>query len=300
MPADVTLSSLIHAHNTATSAQRDMMSNTIASGSNVTSGHVVNKAGSEEGSPADHTILPITHTRRRNTLRHHAGVNKEYALNHTRLRKGHPTCKENIHRGRNLSTVSPSSVTPGAQRRFRGPGKKKKSPPPDFGNPRYSEIEESLRRHIFEYDGLHGLQDLWKMVNAFRSESTEQVYNMPSDSWIRRLQCRIEFCDALERKGESWLIRATIERRFYMVQLVAEYRKAKEESQASASSDEVAQIFTRDLFPGKDYKDVKSTWDYYLSLGTPLLEAVERYGYGVLLFPLRKATTKRFSLSFPP
>lgn len=286
MPATLT-SSLARTHTDAANAEQPESSRTP--------GYVTNEDDPAEGPQSDYASLPITGTRCQSILRDHAGSRAEALLADTRSCKRGKR-KRNIHWGENSSTGSLSLAAPATQRRFRGPGKKEKSAPPDFGVSRFSEIGETLRRQIFEYNGLHGLQDLWKMVNAFRSSTTEQVYRRPSDSFIQQLQRGIEFCDALEKKGESLLVRAMVERRFYMVQLIAEYRKAKKEKEAVAGFDNVDEAFKRDLFPGKDSEHVRSTWDYYLRRGRPLLAAVERYGYGVLLFPLRRVTNKRFAL----
>lgn len=295
-PAPIT-SSLTRIHNDAASVQHDLKPNTVMSESSRTTGCVTNEDEPSEGPQTDQSSSPITGTQRQSTLVGHAG----------RRAGSHTACtgpcergkrKRGIHRGENSLTGSLPLVTPATQRRFRGPGKKKKTTPPDFDIPRFSKIREALRRQIFEYNGLHSLQDLWKMVNAFRSRTAEQVCREPSDSLVGQLQRGIEFCDVLEKKDESLLIRAMVERRFYMVQLIAEYRKAKQEKEAGAGFDNVDEAFKRDLFPGKDAENVRSTWDYYLRCGRPLFAAVERYGYGVLLFPLRKVTNKRFAL--PP
>ncbi|KAK3177470.1 hypothetical protein K4F52_009761 [Lecanicillium sp. MT-2017a] len=182
---------------------------------------------------------------------------------------------------------------PSIKCKFRGRGKKQKTPAPDFNDRRFTRINETLRREISVATPLQGLQSAWRLANALATKAIPQININPSDSRIKQLQCRIEYCDELRVKGNSLSTRAVIEQRFYMVQLMAEYRKAK---QAGTAADDVAAAFQEELFPDKEQRHRRSTWDYYSRVGVTLLNAVERYGYGVLLYPLGKVTKKSLHL----
>ncbi|KAJ3499707.1 hypothetical protein NLG97_g102 [Lecanicillium saksenae] len=157
---------------------------------------------------------------------------------------------------------------------------------------RYSRIPEQLRQEISEYSVLQGLQDAWRMVDAFRFHIAGEVRIDPHKPRIEELQRRIDYCDDLERRGCSLSVRAFIERRFHMVNVIAEYRKAVEAKGKGSRCDNIAETFQAILFPNKDARERRTSWDYFRRVANRLFEAVGRYGYGVLVFPLRNATCK--------
>jgi hypothetical protein len=177
--------------------------------------------------------------------------------------------------------------------RRRGPGRKPKEKPPEFEEPRFSAIFERLRLEVCRPKNLNTLQDAWKLYNAFQLQRVELPSVLPG-SKVRQLQCRIEFCDALEKKGDGTAIRARVQRRFELAHLAAEYRKAKEEVQNGGRSDNVNETFKRELFPERDPTERCTIWEYYRQVGEPLLQMVERYGYGALVYPGLNITEKRF------
>ncbi|OAR02893.1 hypothetical protein LLEC1_07535 [Akanthomyces lecanii] len=157
---------------------------------------------------------------------------------------------------------------------------------------RYSKVPEQLRQEVSEYSILQGLQDAWRMVDAFRCHIAGEVRIDPHKPRIEELQRRIDYCDDLERRGCSLSVRAFIERRFHMVNVMAEYRKAVEAKGKGSRCDNIAETFQAILFPNKDARERRTSWDYFRRVANRLFEAVARYGYGVLVFPLRNATCK--------
>ncbi|KAF1738514.1 hypothetical protein CRV24_000440 [Beauveria bassiana] len=189
---------------------------------------------------------------------------------------------------RQISTQASTVVT---SRRFRGPGRKQKPSAPDFDDERFNNILEQLRREIAEYTLANGLQDAWRVVDALRWPNPEAVKLDESISRIRHLQCQIQRCDIPDAKDNSLPTLLTIQQRFYMVQLMAEYQKAVEEKH---KGDKFGAIkwFQREIYPDQNSKQRQKSWDYFRRTAEPLFEAVRRYGYGVLIFPLRNVTMK--------
>ena len=180
-----------------------------------------------------------------------------------------------------------------AKPKVRGPGRKQKTPVPDFNEERFANIFEPLRREISEYTLVNGLQDAWRVVDALRWPDPEAAKLDKSLSRVQRLQWQLQHCDTLETKDYSLPTLTVIQRRFYMVQLMAEYRNAtKEEHKGDGSG--VVKTFQREMFPELDSQQRQKRWDYFNRTAEPLFQAVQRYGYGVLIFPLRNVTMKRY------
>ncbi|PQK15637.1 hypothetical protein BB8028_0005g11490 [Beauveria bassiana] len=116
-----------------------------------------------------------------------------------------------------------------AKPKVRGPGRKQKPPVPDFNDERFANIFEPLRREISEYTLVNGLQDAWRVVDALRWPDPEAAQLDKSLSRVQRLQWQLQRCDTLETKDYSLPTLMVIQRRFYMVQLMAEYRNATRE-----------------------------------------------------------------------
>ncbi|KAJ3498564.1 hypothetical protein NLG97_g1026 [Lecanicillium saksenae] len=189
---------------------------------------------------------------------------------------------------RQLSTQASTVET---SRRFRGPGRKQKPSAPDFNDERFNNILEQLRREIAEYTVANGLQDAWRVVDALRWPNPEAAKLNESISRIRNLQCQIQRCDISDPKDNSLPTLSTIQQRLYMVQLMAEYQKAVEEKH---EGDKFGALkwFQKEIYPDKNSKQRQKSWDYFRRTAEPLFEAVRRYGYGVLIFPLRNVTRK--------
>ncbi|EJP62012.1 uncharacterized protein BBA_09060 [Beauveria bassiana ARSEF 2860] len=187
--------------------------------------------------------------------------------------------------------ISTQASTVETSRRFRGPGRKQKPSAPDFNDERFNNILEQLRREIAEYTLANGLQDAWRVVDALRWPNPEAVKLDESISRIRHLQCQIQRCDIPDAKDNSLPTLLTIQQRFYMVQLMAEYQKALEEKH---KGDKFGALkwFQREVYPDQNSKQRQKSWDYFRRTAEPLFEAVRRYGYGVLIFPLRNVTMK--------
>lgn len=191
--------------------------------------------------------------------------------------------------------TSPSSSS-GPPRRFRGPGKKRKAIVPYFEDSRFLNIKEPLRLQVTEYTELKGMQDALKLVEAFELQTVEGVQPKPSDPLVRKLKCRLDECDKLERKGHSLAIRAQVERYFNMVQVIAEFHRRKSEKADGETDDDIVREFKKELFPEQTPKKAQAAWDYFYRVARVLFETVQRYGYGVLVFPLYGVTKKRFVL----
>lgn len=192
------------------------------------------------------------------------------------------------------SQAGESSIsTESAQQKLHDPELKKQGTAPDFNNPKFATIKQPLRRQIYTCRGLDCLRDCWIMLDAFRSHTIEQVQCTPLEPRIRQLKYRMKSCDALEKKNCALDVKAHIGRRFCLVQLIAEYYKKKGEAEMNNNSSSVDEEFKRELFPHKNSKQAESSWNYCRREGEVLLAAVHRFGYGVLVFPLRKATRRR-------
>ncbi|EJP61009.1 transposase-like protein [Beauveria bassiana ARSEF 2860] len=153
-------------------------------------------------------------------------------------------------------------------------------------------IFEPLRREISEYTLVNGLQDAWRVVDALRWPDPDVAKLDKSLSRVQRLQWQLQRCDTLEIKDYSLPTLTVIQRRFYMVQLMAEYRNATREVHNGDGSG-VIETFAREMFPELGSQQRQKRWDYFQQTAEPLFQAVERYGYGVLIFPLRNVTMKR-------
>ncbi|KAJ3498304.1 hypothetical protein NLG97_g1230 [Lecanicillium saksenae] len=149
--------------------------------------------------------------------------------------------------------LSTQASTVETSRRFRGPGRKQKPSAPDFNDERFNNILEQLRREIAEYTVANGLQDAWRVVDALRWPNPEAAKLNESISRIRNLQ--------LEEKHEGDKFGAL-------------------------------KWFQKEIYPDKNSKQRQQSWDYFRRTAEPLFEAVRRYGYGVLIFPLRNVTRK--------
>ena len=99
----------------------------------------------------------------------------------------------------------------------------------------------------------------------------------------------------MEKQGNGLMIRATIERRFYEVQLMAEYRKQILKAENAA---QVTRKFKEEMFAEQTPNKKSASWDYFIRTATPVFEAVQRYGYGTLIFPLSNVNKKRFVNQF--
>lgn len=179
-------------------------------------------------------------------------------------------------------------------RKFRGPGKKKKAIVPYFEEPRFLNVKEPLRLQVIEYTELKGIQDALKLVEAFECQTVEGVQPEPSASLVRKLKCRLDECDKLEARGYSLAVRAQVERYFNMIQVIAEFFRRKKEKVEGETDDDIVREFKKELFPEQIPKQAQSSWDYFYRVGKVLFAAVQRYGYGVLVFPLYGVTKKRF------
>lgn len=137
------------------------------------------------------------------------------------------------------------------QRRHRGAGKKPKRQPPDVSESRFLAIPGSLRSEISEYTKLAALQSCWKLVHSFPGSQDAETQIMPTGTRIVDLHNQIIVCEKLERGGEGFCIRAKVQRRFFMVQLMAEYLEAKKEKHRGTRDDDVEKTFQTQLFPRK-------------------------------------------------
>lgn len=131
------------------------------------------------------------------------------------------------------------------------------------------------------------------MVDALRWPDPEAAKLDKSLSRVQRLQWQLQHCDTLETKDYSLPTLTVIQRRFYMVQLMAEYRNATREEHNGDGSG-VIKTFQREMFPELGSQQRQKRWDYFNRTAEPLFQAVQRYGYGVLIFPLRNVTMKRY------
>ncbi|OAQ69258.1 hypothetical protein VFPPC_12451 [Pochonia chlamydosporia 170] len=185
------------------------------------------------------------------------------------------------------SSVDVSQLSPPPlQRRLPDPGKRRKETAPVFGIQKFLKIEESLRLKVFKHAELDGLQDAWKLVDAFRSQPIEQVPPIPSYSPVKRLKCSLYYVS--EKKSSSLMVRAQIWRRFNMVQVIAEYRRQEKEKENKKRTESIVEDFKRELFPGESPAEAESSWDCFRREGDVLFEAVQRYGYGALVIPLQR------------
>lgn len=209
-------------------------------------------------------------------------------------RKRQRTNERETNEKEDASLHDSRSCTPHHQRRSRGRERKKTETGPNLEYRGFLEIEESLHLQVFKYAESDGLQDAWNLVDAFRSQSIEEVQLSPSGSRVKRLKCYLDFCDALEAKGSSLTIRAQVGRRFHMVQTIAELRRRKKRKRKGETITSIVTEFKQELFPGKSPTEAQSSWDYFCRVGNVLLKSVERYGYGVLVFPLCGASNRRF------
>lgn len=164
-------------------------------------------------------------------------------------------------------------------------------PVPDFNEERFANIFEPLRREISEYTLVNGLQDAWRVVDVLRWPDPEGAKLDKSLSRVQRLQWQFQRCDTLETKDYSLPTLAVIQRRFYMVQLMVEYLNAIREGHKGSGA---IKTFQREMFPGLGSQQRQKRWDYFNRTAEPLFQAVQRYGYGVLIFPLRNVTMKRY------
>lgn len=188
---------------------------------------------------------------------------------------------------------SPSS-TPPRKRQYRGAGKKKQPPAPDFGEPRYRKLGDSLRQEVSKSLTVECVRHIMELLSAFQVMVAQQVTPPFPTSDIKQVQLRIQFCDQLEQRSDGVRLRARIQRYFELVVLADLFRKAKQAKAMGARSDNITQTFIKDLFPGSDPKTKRSTWTYYKRVGEALLHLVERFGWGVLLFPGINVIGKRF------
>ncbi|PQK15639.1 hypothetical protein BB8028_0005g11510 [Beauveria bassiana] len=190
-------------------------------------------------------------------------------------------------RGQTSTRAPPAKAKP----KVRGPGRKQKTLVPDFNEERFANIFEPLRREISEYTLVNGLQDAWRVVDALRWPDPEAANLDKSLSRVQRLQWQFQHCDTLDTKDYSLPTLTVIQRRFYMVQLMAEYRNATREEHNGDGSG-VIKTFQREMFPELGSQQRQKRWDYFNRTAEPLFQAVQRYGYGVLIFPLRNVTMK--------
>lgn len=192
----------------------------------------------------------------------------------------------------NTTTPPPSTATT-KKRRCRGPGKAKKAPGPVFNEPGFASLDESIRSAVFSFKTHEAVLDCKVLVEAFGTEVPVRAALNPADSRVKQLHTCLEHCNALEAAGNCMRTRAAVEWRFYLVELIAEYRRAKAKTKGSRCDES----FRKELYPKKEANQAKSAWDYDYRVGEVLLQAVERYGYGVLMFPLHRLTKKRLEIA---
>ncbi|KAF5131526.1 hypothetical protein E5D57_007881 [Metarhizium anisopliae] len=60
-------------------------------------------------------------------------------------------------------------------------------------------VKEPLRLQVTGYTELKGIQDALKLVEAFEAQTVEEVQPRPSVPLVRKLKCRLDECDKLER-----------------------------------------------------------------------------------------------------
>ena len=186
-------------------------------------------------------------------------------------------------------TPTPES-TPTPQKRTRGPGKKRKRGAPAC-EARFRHIHEEPRQEASNPLEVHMVLDTCKLYQAFEPQFFEDVPNDAEGSVVGKIRQRIMFCHTLKRRGSSMVIRAIVQERFELVILAYEFRKATAHVSRMVSR-KVRRDFIAELFPGKNPEETQ--WDYYWQVGFPLLRLVERYGWGVLVFPTLNMTKKRF------
>ncbi|OAQ58995.2 hypothetical protein VFPPC_11490 [Pochonia chlamydosporia 170] len=204
-----------------------------------------------------------------------------------RRRVSQDDADENKH----LQANPPPSSTSSAQNTFQKGGKTRQLPAPNFGNRKFSMIQETLRSQVHTYKGLEGLRDSWKTVDAFRLRAVEQLLMKSSDSRIvQERYWQEELRHALRKKSSSLSVRALVVRRFNMVRMIAQYHERQRVNGGGDGSSDIKEEFKKELFPGKTPKQAESDWYSYHLEAEVLLAAVRRYGYGVLIFPLRKVT----------
>ena len=190
---------------------------------------------------------------------------------------------------RRISIQVPAAKTGGT---FRGPGRKEKTPAPDFNDERFTNISEQLRREIANYNLTKGFQDAWKVGDGLRGLHLGTAKVDTSLSRVQALQHEIQHCDLPDAKYYGLPTLSTIKQRFHMVQLMAEYQKAAAANHKGDKSG-ILKTFQRKIYAEQSSEQRRKSWDYFNRTAWPLFKAVERYGYGVLIFPLHNVTMKR-------
>lgn len=160
----------------------------------------------------------------------------------------------------------------------------------------FSSLDESIRRQVYNFTPRDALHECKIFIDAFHTETIVTVDISTVHSRLKQLHACMEHCNALEAVGNGMRIRAVVEWRFYLVQLIVEYRKAKAEREVGIRSDDVNDTFRRELYPKKNASQAKSAWEYDYRIGEILFDAVQRYGYGALIFPLHRLTKKRLEI----
>lgn len=195
--------------------------------------------------------------------------------------------------GSECITPTPEPVT-ATEKRTRGPSKKTRIETPAC-EARFLSIYEPLRKATSRALQVDMAVDAYKLYQAFEPETMNDLPNDAGEgSVVGKIRQRIEFCELLKGRGSSMVIRATVQQRFELVILAYEYRKATADLSKGAAQ-KARRAFIAELFPGKKPSD--TPWRYYWQVGNPLLRLVERYGWGVLVFPTIKMTKKRFVIA---
>ena len=189
-----------------------------------------------------------------------------------------------------LSQPGNEPPVPPRSRKTRGPGKAQLPQAPRYeGNSDFAENCDGLRRQIHAYKVVDGLRVAWEFIDGFRCDSVDPVEIDPSHTKVQQLLSRIRHCNKFE-KNDRMKTRGTVERRFWIVQLDMEY----ERMEAAKAGSNALQSFRREV-----EKELKVKWGWHRQKSQPLRKAVDSYGWGVLVYPLKATNPARYVPCLP-
>lgn len=192
--------------------------------------------------------------------------------------------------------------------------KTKAEPPPDFGEQRFAELQESLRAKFQHMEVCEELCDAWCFFHVLRKQSfptdsdalsrLQQVDHLhavlPSDPRTKQLRHLIDNWETLRSQNKAYGIFYDVARRMHLVELAAKYLEKSDASEAT-SRETVSDQFVDELFPEaitvqgttrtsqqKKYRAKKRGLEYWIRVGKLFLEMVKWFGHGVLLMPARR------------
>ncbi|KJZ67945.1 hypothetical protein HIM_12666 [Hirsutella minnesotensis 3608] len=189
------------------------------------------------------------------------------------------------------------SVCNTLKKRCRGPGRKPRPEAPEC-EPRFLIIDEGLRLAVSKPPSSQDVQNFSSLIKTFQchaAQANEQISTGSSkDIRLRIFKKYPDLCFAPETSDRGLEIRTMVQKQFECVLLASEYRKARLSKKAEWRTAGVSRTFSLEIFPDLHVEPrvrYKKMY-YYLQVGEPLLRLVERFGWGVLIFPGLNLTLK--------